>query len=421
MKYSRFVRRNLSTVLPLKQSLIVFIIVAVVFIPTYYITDRFVVRQKMGDLMNLADAKFVHVLDFLDQGKKLNEERADNDHLIGSLTQYETNKSPQALTTINAQIKIYKDSGRLLRKHEFDNEPETRERFSEILVLDNKGVVIASTEKEKVGDNLKSSEIWEKGSKKTSITNPIKTKDGAVFYFVSPIYAQENKKGPVIGVLATQVNTKILTIMINADLGNMIGGRLFFAGFQYRSLDIYIIDKQGYYITQSRLTSKDTVLRKKGSLLPWRLSRNTKAKGDRFTSWGVTTGAREAMDIYTDHNGVTVAGASMPFLDEEGWTLIIEQPVSEAFAGLINLGRAMTIGALLVTFLAGFLSWRITKRITDSLAHLDISSVNLAGGDVETPFTVRPKEYNEIKTLAASFDILRRRIKELSEKKEEGP
>jgi len=64
-------RRSLGTTLPLSQSLIIIVVVGALFIFSYTLVDRYVVRQKMGDLMNLADAKYVHVLDLLDLGQRL--------------------------------------------------------------------------------------------------------------------------------------------------------------------------------------------------------------------------------------------------------------------------------------------------------------------------------------------------------------
>ncbi len=398
--------RSLRFKLPLTQGLIVILISLVLFTFSYVLVDRYVVRQKLGDLMNLADAKYVHLLDMLDQGKKISNERAGNHALVEAFSNYDKDPNPDTLATLQGVTKEYRDEGSLDREHSFGREPLVRERFHEVIVADKNGRVIASPVHKDIGQDISKTDLWRVGRKKTAVISPFRLKDGhVVFAFVSPIHAETGHQGPFLGVLITEVDTGLLTMMMNADLGNILGGRLFFAGFQYRSLDIYVMNRDGQYLTQSQKTKKDTVLKKKGSKLPLERGLDVGASSDRVTNVGITTGGREAMDIYKNRNGVDVAGASMHLFDE-GWTIVVEQDTKDAFASVINLERALVVGGILGAMLAAFLSWGISRRISESLEELERAAVDMAAGEPAPALTKRIGEYQEISSLIGSFNIM---------------
>lgn len=403
--------RSLQTILPLKQSGIVIAIIAVLFAVSFGIVDRYVVRQKMGDLMNLADAKYVHLLDFLDQSKNINANRADSATIRQALADYERASSPAALEKIKAELSKVMVMGKLPGPHAFGRRPIVTNRYDAVMVTDKSGKVVMATKPLDIGRNLAETPLWLIGREKTAIIDPWRDVERkVVFGVVSPIYARPDRKGGILGVFITEVDTGVLTMIMNADLGNMLGGRLFFAGFQYRSLDVYVMDRRGRYISQSRTTKSDTVLKLKGSKLPLSRTLDAKTAGDRRTNVGIMTGAHEAMDIYTDHHGVQVAGASMPVF-AQGWTVVIEQKTKDAFAGLIYFERFLVIGGILAALLAGFITWRWSARIARSLATLSAEAVFLAGGDYDVEFKTRPNEYRELASLTGSFNDMRHNLK----------
>lgn len=412
--------RNLNTIFPFKIAIIVILIVLPLFAFSYFLVDRFDVRQKLGDLMNLADAKYVHVLDLLDFGKKLNNDRAFSPILRESLSEYEQNRSEQALSEIQKFLTRIKKIGVLQGSHAFGLKPLTKNRYHEVLVTNSEKVVVASTDKKAIGTDLSKTVIFtaKENVNKTYVSDAFRNVDGhTVFAFVSPIFKEENEGVPILGFLITEVNTELLTMIMDADLGNIVGGKLWFAGFQYRSLDLYIINKEGLMITQSRITNKDTVLKQKGSELP--LKRGLfGGKGERETIYGIRTGAREAMEIYPNRQGVYVAGASMHIFDE-GWTIVVEQETKDAFAGLYQLKIALIASGLIAAFLAGLAVWITSRRITKSLAIMSSTSIKLAGGDAGAQIEVRPGEYNELRVLATSLNLIAQFLKKTTESKKE--
>ncbi len=397
---------SLRVKLPLWQGLIVIIMVIVLFAFSFVLVDRYVVRQKLGDLMNLADAKYVHVLDMLDQGKNISHERAGSLGLTKALGGFETDPSPANVSKLQGQADKLKKDSRLERKHAFGRQPLTRERFHDVDITDKNGIIIVSAKRDEIGKDISKTEMWRFGRKKTVLINPFPDADGhVVFAFVSPIHAGEGHKGRFLGVLINKVDVGLLTMMMNADLGNITGGRLFFAGFKQRTMDIYIMNKRGQYITQSMKTEKDTVLKKKGSKLPLERGLDLGASGDRVTNIGMTTGAREAMDIYRNRDGIDVAGASMHLFDN-GWTVVVEQDTQDAFASVINLERALVVGGIIAVFLAVFLSWLASRKISASIEELDLAAVTMASGERVPQLTKRTGEYREISSLYSSFNIM---------------
>lgn len=408
--------RSIKTILPLRISAIIIFITIIFVIGSYFLVDRFVVRQKLGDLMNLADTKYVHVLDFLDYGKKTNEERAADSILRRSLSKYNKSKSKNALMRMQGYAENIAKIERLTRPHAFGKDPLVRSRFHEVLVTDKKGRIIASTHKSSIGENIFRNKLFREKKNSTFVTDAFLDSDKhTVFAFVSPIYQTDSKRNNPIGYFVTHVDTGLLTMIMNADLGNIIGGKLWFAGFQYRSLDVYIMNKSGLMITQSRVIKKDTVLKQMGSELP--LKRGLYGgKGEHETIYGISTGAREAMEIYPNRQGVDVAGASMHIFDE-GWTVVIEQDTKDAFAGLYNLRIAAIVGGLFMAIFAGIIAWYFAQNISDSLADMGAASIRIASGDFDALININPDEYNEIAVLANSMNLMAENLKK-SYKKE---
>lgn len=402
-------RRSLAKALPLSQSLIIIVVVGALFIFSYTLVDRYVVRQKMGDLMNLADAKYVHVLDLLDLGQRLTHSEADNVNIRKGLASFEKSPSSVASKDLTAEVNRIRTIGLMRRRHSFGLKPLTRSRFHAVSITDKTGRIVASTQDGDVGRSLEK-KAWDAGRKKETIVDPSRQPDGDIYFtFVSPIYSEGGNKGEFLGVLANQVDTRLLTMIMNADLGNVVGGKLFFAGFQYRSLDLYIMDGRGRFITQSRVLKSPTPLNKMGSALPLRRTLDVKSGGERLTNVGISTGAREAMDIYENRQHVMVAGASMPIYERD-WTIVVEQPTRDAFAGLLNLERALVIGGILAVVLAAIASWSLSRRIVDSLTDLDAAAVALASGNFGRRPITRDDEYREIASLSGSFDLLRENV-----------
>lgn len=321
---------SLKIKLPLLLGLTVTIPLILFTIGSYIQINNLVVKQKIQDSMNIADTKYVHILDFLDRTKADAKIISEDNNLVNSLDNFDKNHNEADLNSVNDSLALKKNDLRFKRNHPFNKKASTRERIQELFVLDSNGIVVASSDKMVIGRNLSGTKYFTRN--KMAFIDVYRDKDGsAVFGYSFPI----RKDGRFLGCAAIKIDVKVLQMIMTGELGNVTGGKLFFAGFS-KNYDFYVMNKNGYMITQSRTTKADTVLKKKGSPEPLKRTLDSGAKGDRMTNIGVNTGAREAMGTFRDRSGVEVAGASMPVYDNL-WTVVVEQSTADAFASLINL------------------------------------------------------------------------------------
>ncbi|MDP1808187.1 MAG: cache domain-containing protein [Actinomycetota bacterium] len=400
-------KKSTGQALSVRQSAIVVLVIVLVFVivlfaPAYFWVDKLVVTQKIGDLKNMADSKEVHVLDFLRLGKALNRQWAEDPTVRDALVS-PRGGSPTSSVKLNETLNSFRSVGKLSGRHAFGLEPFADNEFHEVSVVDAGGKIVASTARTSVGRNVKGTDIFALGKNGTRITPAFRDTDGdVVFAFVSPI--KEQGTGRFLGVFATKVSTQFLSSILNSDLGNLIGGHLWFAGFQYRSLDVYLMNKQGTMITQSRLTTGHTALRVKGSTFPL-VRAKTGGTGTRVSDVGIRTSARDTMDIYRNPAKLEVAGAAVPISDP-GWVLVVEQQTKDAFVGLIWLERAIVIAGILIAALTGLLVWAGIRPLANSIGEIVAASIRVASGNLDTYIDPKMSGYSDIAALAGSFNLM---------------
>lgn len=317
-------------------------------------------KQKLGDMMNIIDAKYIHTLDYLDKGKA--EIALDAKFFAEPLEDYYVKGDNSALITIKNKLNEAIKLNKFNKKHPFNRQFILKNRFSELMVIGQDGHVLVSTRSAANGRNLSDSSSWRRGKKGVFIKDAYRdTNNQVVFEFVAPITSTHSKdqaslpetggvtvdKDELLGVLVAKVPAKYLLTLVNGELGNMIGGALWFAGYS-DSTTFYIMNKEGYKITgtgmpkgyKTTLNNFTPPLKTRGSELPLQLGVNTGAKGDRMTNVGMSTGGREVMDTYKNRRGEMVAGASMVVFDMP-WILVIEQNTKDAFAPIIQLKKSL--------------------------------------------------------------------------------
>lgn len=405
-------RYSLKLRLPIYTALAVALPLLLLTVIVFTQVNRLVVQQKIQDMMNITDTKFVHILDLLEQKRLETEQLASEPEIINPLLKYVSNGNRAELEPLNQYLRETLRQTRMKRPHAFGKTTPTRNRLDEILVLNTDGKVVASTRVSTIDTELKNTPYFT--TRKTRFVDAYRDSNGqAVFGYSAPIY----DNGRLIGIVATKTNTKLLQMVMTGELGNITGGKLFFAGFS-PGYDFYIINKDGYMITQSRTTNRDTVLKVKGSNEPLRRTLDASAGGDRMTNIGLTTGAREAMGTFTDFHGHEAAGASMPIFDNL-WTVVVEQDTNEAFASLINLKRALIVISLLAFALTALGSSVIISRsVTEPLANLAGTATAISAGNLHQRVSVSSQD--EIGALAGAFNQMASSLEHLLEVEQRG-
>lgn len=347
----------------------IMLVTAAVFLPAmaagaayvFYQTYWMEARTALNGLMNFVDAKQQGVIRFIGQNEKLAKQMA-------SLA---SDASPEVLRKHFASVvetDVFK-----LADHPFKDEivsgkrkiPTWRTYHAIDLVKDGKIVVSSDPAREgkyaaKINAKPGYSDVWKDG-------------DTPVLSFAAE---------SVNGTVYVHADARMLTLIVNGEIGNMEGdmGAFYLAGVG-KTFDYYIVNKDNIMITESRVYP-NAILNQRGSEFPWRATQQTagvicSSNGTYYTNGKCTTGCRETMGFYPGINGKTMMGVSMPFYDS-GWTIVVEQERSELMEPVVKLGlttlamgMAVSVGAL---FLFSFVVRRYIvtplKKLTDAVNNM---------------------------------------------------
>lgn len=120
----------------------------------------------------------------------------------------------------------------------------------------------------------------------------------------------------------------------------------------------------------------------------------------------------EGFDVMVSPQGVELLAAARG-IPASGWSLVVALPTSEAFAPIHHLQRRVVEATLLLTVLAGFLTWWLIKRQLDPLVSTCVALARMSEG--EAPTTSLPiTRHDEIGQLIAGINHL---LEHLNERK----
>lgn len=381
---------------------------------------------KLNDLMNIIDARYIHVLDFLKQQEFVIDQLATEHHLHQELLRYyqrDANTSSREQNDVLKKITDYlhhikeasildrhamkeeKESGTSLKqvfgrdvKWDIYRLDERLYRIHELLLLDDGGKVISSTNPNSLGLDLGEDSLFVEGRKARFVKDVYQDHDGsASMAFASPVVEEADFAKPsyvgrkMLGVIVLKVNTDFLTDLMTGDIGNQIGGKLFFAGYT-PSTDFYMINKEGYMITQSKVLNgtRDTVLKQQSKTIPWK----------RCVDESIPV--REAQEFYVNYDGIEVGGASMCVFDLK-WTMVVEQNKDEILTLFTSIERTMSIVGLSMAAAITLLLFFMTRRvIINPINRLSDATEQIKSGNYDV--RVAPDSVDEIGRLGVSFN-----------------
>jgi PAS domain S-box-containing protein len=212
-------------------------------------------------------------------------------------------------------------------------------------------------------------------------------------------------EGQVLGLLTLRLNV----LEMRKEL--LHGGR-FFTASGISSLDVYVVDNEGVFLTPSafegsllasgRLTKRSVL--ELEARMPGTRQFTTAVSRCRSLLAGQRNVPMSDMDGYQDYRGVPVVGAWVPVTDA-GWCVIAEVAEAEALAPVTRL-LWMTLLVLLgigVTF--GLLAVGLSSTLTTPLTQLTSLAGQMAGGDRSVRFGLKHRQ-DEIGQLADSFDSM---------------
>lgn len=240
--------------------------------------------------------------------------------------------------------------------------------------------------------NLAESDYFKQAMQGNVVASDImlsKASGKTIIVFAAPI----KRNGNVIGVAGAVIQTThIADLLADAQLGD--------------TGEAYLINKDGYFITDSRFTEQF----KEAGLVEGRtvLELQIDTLGTREVLAGNSGAGR-----YVDYRGEEILGGYR-FIPGQQWGLLIEQNVSEAFSSMYDLGQIVQlfvfVVGLAVLVVAYFVSRSITRPIvvtTEGMRRLSLGDIELVGIDKKTTDKIKARK-DELGVISRTFSVLLR-------------
>ncbi|MFQ5965386.1 MAG: ATP-binding protein [Candidatus Scalinduaceae bacterium] len=277
--------------------------------------------------------------------------------------------------------------------------------YKEILISDAEGVVTISTTKGKVGISISEYEYFRRAMDGTTFVSqivpseiPIENEFGQMemgmpTMIVSTPITDRNR---IMGVACLRVDVnKISDLMRSIKLGE--------------SGETYLINKQGYMITESRFVpylKKEGFIKKRTTLEVKLINPET---GKLTKSVSECLKAYEGYDGegYLDYRGVKVIGF-WRWISELDWGIIAEIDYDEGYKAVNKLHRNVTTIMIIVSIGIIVLAFFMGQRMTAPILFLTEATRKMASGDLTQ--SVKIKSRDEIGELADSFNLMTRTI-----------
>ena len=282
--------------------------------------------------------------------------------------------------------------------------------YKDILISDAEGIIHVSTTKGKEGTDISEHEYFKKAMDGETFISQImpsnipianefgKLEMGLPTMLVSAPITDQNR---IMGVACFRVDvTKISEFLRSIKLGE--------------SGETYLINKQGYMITESRFVP---YLKKKG-LIKERTTLEIKLINPKTGK--LTKSVSECLEGdegydgngYLDYRGVKVIGF-WQWIAELDWGIIAEIDYEEGYQEVIKLHRNVSTIMIIVTIgIIGF-AFIMGQRMTAPILYLTDATRRMSSGDLTQNVNINSKD--ELGELANSFNMMARTIEKRNE------
>ena len=282
--------------------------------------------------------------------------------------------------------------------------------YKDILISDAEGIIHVSTAKGKEGTNISEHEYFKKAMDGETFVSQImpsnvpianewgKLEIGLPTMLVAAPITDQNR---IMGVACFRVDvTKISEFLRSIKLGE--------------SGETYLINKQGYMITESRFVP---YLKKKG-LIKERTTLEIKLinpkTGKLTKSVSECLKGSEGYDGvgYLDYRGVKVIGF-WQWIAELDWGIVAEIDYEEGYQEVIKLHRNVSTIMIIVTIGIIVFAFIMGQRMTAPILYLTDATRRMSSGDLTQNVNINSKD--ELGELANSFNMMARTIEKRNE------
>ncbi len=335
---------------------------------TYYFHSRNTLKhQILENLRAIAEAKKQHVLCSMEVIKSRTTDLGTD----GFIRQY--------LKIHNRGRVFKKDFVKRLSNHILKNNPPLNNYLEAIIVTNEHGVVVSSTQEELQGKSIADQNVFLQGTSmgygQVYSGQPHNSPyfDTNCIYITAPILSEHDSE--ILGVV---INVYCFSILNNITT-NRIG--------MGETGEVYLVNKNKIMLTESRFIDK----------APHKLVVDTEPIHKAIE------GNQEMLGIYSDYRGVPVLGASLQ-IPEYGWILLSEIDRSEAFAPLKRLGIVALILGIVGSTSVIILGITIASSMSKPIKELTNATEILASGNLS--HRVQISRNDEIGILANSFNTM---------------
>ncbi len=270
---------------------------------------------------------------------------------------------------------------------EINNVKKIHKEIFEINILNNNGIVVASTDKAYVGYNRSNDALFLKGKEGLYIRDIhiSKTSGNPDMDIVSPVLLN----GEFLGVINIDLKTEEL-FKITLDRTGL-----------GETGEAYLVNKDKYMISPSRF-NEDVILKQKVDTE--NVKRCLLHKGKEH----IPELEEKEIAVFPDYRGITVLGTHQ-YIPQMQWCLLAEIDEKEALAPLAKLKLIFSIVMFSVLIIAWLIGIFVSRLITKPIHNLHKGSEIIGSGNLD--YKVGTEAKDEIGRLSRAFDRMTESLK----------
>lgn len=343
--------------------------------------------QLLANIQRLADEREAYILMFLELNKRRMVDFSTDDYVVTALEKIAKGDKASG-----------KKLGEYLKKYKL---PIYKEMYRMNIVSAADGTIVASTIGGMEGENIADTEYFKRGREGVVVVEVTRGyKDMPEVAVSAPVYSR-NDSGRLLGVITGFSQLEMFGEFFTGEYIKGLGALTYSPVLQWKTMDMYLVNRDKLMLTKSWLLPEPTVLRQKVDTEPVSACLEE---------------SREITGIYKDYRDQEVAGASMCF-PSLGWTLLVEVDTVEVFAPAESNWRLAILSVFGVIILIAIMVLYIMRSIVVQLKKLAAGAGEIAEGNYDIKIPVKSRD--EIGYLAASFNNMAAGVKERTEELKE--
>lgn len=275
-----------------------------------------------------------------------------------------------------------------LNSHLIKNKKALDDAILGINILDYKGVIIASTDDEEIGDDESDDNYFLKGSVGVYISE-LKNDHGHFGEDVGSLIVSaplaDKETGELIGVIVNFFNIERIQHVLSGEFRGSSDNIN-----ESNTSEVYIVDRnKKMFVHPSEVSHEDGDDHYSGMDIDTTPVAKCLERGENFSG------------IYNNYKGEEVVGVSICIADR-GWVVLIEKVRSEVFQPLSNLENNLITIVPLTVIIILFFGLYFSGQLTEPIESLTSVTKRIADGDLDVRANIDSKD--EIGILAENFN-----------------